>query len=234
VAAGQKDAKKLIAYSSVSHLGFIVLGLFAFSQEAVQGALIQMINHGLSTGALFLLIGMLYERRHTRMMEDYGGIARTVPVLTFFMVVTCLASVGLPGLNGFVGEFLILLGSFSSEVVGNPILIALATSGVIFAAYYLLWFLYRTFFGSIRHEENRNLADLNLREIAMLVPLVVFMVWIGVAPRAFLEPSEQAVASLLENMEEKRQAVLDASEEDAFAFTWTGYESVGRMASSDR
>jgi NADH-quinone oxidoreductase subunit M len=228
VAAGQKDAKKLIAYSSVSHLGFIVLGLFAFTQEAVQGALIQMINHGLSTGALFLLIGMLYERRHTRMMEDFGGIARTVPVLTFFMVFTCLASVGLPGLNGFVGEFLILLGAYSSDVVGNPILIAFATSGVIFAAYYLLWFLYKIFFGSIRHEENRSLADLNLREVVLLVPLVVFMVWIGIAPRPFIASSEQTVSSLLDNMEQKRQAVVEMESEAPFAFEWNAPESSSR------
>ena len=207
VAAGQKDAKKLIAYSSVSHLGFVVLGIFAFTQEAMQGAMIQMINHGLSTGALFLLVGMLYERRHTRMMEDYGGIAKSVPVLSFFMVLSVLASVGLPGLNGFVGEFMILVGSFASDVVGRPILIAVATSGVIFAAYYLLWFLYRVFFGSIRREENRSMLDLNLREIALLVPLAILMVWIGLAPKAFLDKSEVASAAILQTVELKRDAV---------------------------
>ena len=207
VAAAQKDAKKLIAYSSVSHLGFVVLGIFAFNVEALQGAMIQMVNHGISTGALFLIIGMLYERRHTRMMEDFGGIAKTVPVLSFFMVFTVLASVGLPGLNGFVGEFLILLGTFSSDVLGNPILVAVATSGVIFAAYYLLWMVYKVFFGTIDREENRTILDLNLREVALLVPMVIFMVWIGVAPAKFLETSETSTNAIIEKIEFKRLAM---------------------------
>jgi NADH-quinone oxidoreductase subunit M len=207
VAAGQKDAKKLIAYSSVSHLGFVVLGIFAFTQEAMQGAIIQMVNHGLSTGALFLLIGMLYERRHTRAMADYGGIAKSVPVLSFFMALTVLASVGLPGLNGFVGEFMILVGSFASDVVGRPVLIAIATSGVIFAAYYLLWLLYCMFFGSLETEENRKMLDLDFREVALLVPLAILMVWIGLAPKAFLDQSEVTTASILQTVEIKREAV---------------------------
>jgi len=207
VAAGQKDAKKLIAYSSVSHLGFVVLGIFAFTQEAMQGAMIQMVNHGLSTGALFLLIGMLYERRHTRMMSEYGGIAKSVPVLSFFMVLTVLASVGLPGLNGFVGEFMILIGSFASDSVGRPVLIAVATSGVIFAAYYLLWLLYRMFFGSLDKDENKSTLDLNLREVALLLPLAVFMIWIGLAPKAFLDTSEVATSAILQTVEVKRDAV---------------------------
>lgn len=199
----QSDAKKLIAYSSVSHLGFVVLGIFAFSIEAMQGAMIQMINHGISTGALFLILGMIYERRHTRLMDDYGGLAKTVPVLTFFMVFSVLASVGLPGLNGFVGEFLILIGSFKSEVIGNPILIALATSGVILAAVYLLWFLYKSFFGPVTHEENRSMQDLNWREVGLLVPLVLLMLVLGLAPNKFLEMSEQSTRSILELVEQK-------------------------------
>ncbi|MCY3487533.1 MAG: NADH-quinone oxidoreductase subunit M, partial [Bacteroidetes bacterium] len=143
VSRAQTDAKKLVAYSSVSHLGFVVLGIFALTLESIQGAMIQMINHGISTGALFLLVGMLYERRHTRLMSDYGGIAKSVPVLTFFMVLTALASAGLPGLNGFVGEFLILVGAFSSEAPGMPVLTIIATTGVILAAVYLLWMLSR-------------------------------------------------------------------------------------------
>jgi NADH-quinone oxidoreductase subunit M len=210
VAAAQKDAKKLIAYSSVSHLGFVVLGIFAFNVEALQGAMIQMVNHGLSTGALFLIIGMLYERRHTRMMEDYGGIAKSVPVLSFFMVLTVLASVGLPGLNGFVGEFLILVGAFSSDVVGSPVLVAIATSGVIFAAYYLLWMVYKVFFGTIEKEENSSMLDLNAREIALLVPMAVFMVWIGVAPSPFLQQSEEASAAILRTVEVKRMAMEES------------------------
>jgi NADH-quinone oxidoreductase subunit M len=204
VARVQPDAKKLIAYSSVSHLGFVVLGIFAFNTIAMQGAMIQMINHGISTGALFLLVGMLYERRHSRLMEDFGGIARTVPVLTFFMVVSVLASAGLPGLNGFVGEFMILVGAFQSVYVGYPILIALATTGVILAAMYLLWMLYRTFYGEVRHQENLAMKDLNAREFALLSPLLVLMVVLGFAPQPFLDRSEGAVEMLLETIESKR------------------------------
>ncbi len=212
VSRAQPDAKKLVAYSSVSHLGFVVLGLFAFNLQAMQGAMIQMINHGLSTGALFLIVGMLYERRHTRLMSDYGGIARVVPVLTFFMVLTALASAGLPGLNGFVGEFMILVGAFSSATLGRPLLIALATTGVILAAVYLLWMLYRTFFGPLTHEENGRMQDLNLREALLLAPLAVLMVVIGVMPQPFLRTSEPATAFLLEVIEQKRTAALEQAD----------------------
>jgi NADH-quinone oxidoreductase subunit M len=211
----QTDAKKLVAYSSVSHLGFVVLGIFAFTAEAMQGAVIQMVNHGISTGALFLLVGMLYERRHTREMADFGGIAKTVPILTFFMVFSVLASAGLPGLNGFVGEFLILLGSFKSDVVGSPFLIAVATSGVILAAVYLLWLLYRTFFGPIHDEKNRSMPDMNLREIALMAPLAVLMFVLGFAPNSFLERSEPTTQFLLDTIEQKRLAVLKIEAENA-------------------
>lgn len=204
----QTDAKKLVAYSSVSHLGFVVLGIFAFTIESMQGAVIQMVNHGISTGALFLLVGMLYERRHTREMADFGGIAKVVPVLTFFMIFSVLASAGLPGLNGFVGEFLILLGSFKSDIVGSPILIAFATSGVILAAVYLLWMLYRTFFGPLNGDENRSMPDMNLREIALMAPLAVLMFVLGFAPNSFLEKTEPTTLFLLETIEQKRLAVL--------------------------
>ncbi len=210
----QSDAKKLVAYSSVSHLGFVVLGIFAFTTEAMQGAVIQMVNHGISTGALFLLVGMLYERRHTREMADFGGIAKVVPILAFFMVFSVLASAGLPGLNGFVGEFLILLGSFNSDIVGRPLLIALATSGVILAAVYLLWMVYCTFFGALDKEENRAMQDMNLREIALMAPLIILMFVLGFAPNSFLQKTEPATAFLLETIEQKRLAVL-ANEEKA-------------------
>jgi NADH-quinone oxidoreductase subunit M len=209
----QPDAKKLVAYSSVSHLGFVVLGLFAFTTEALQGAMIQMVNHGISTGALFLLVGMLYERRHTRLMADYGGIARTVPVLTFFMVFTVLASAGLPGLNGFVGEFLILVGSFKSALIGRPLLVALATTGVILAAVYLLWMVYRMFFGEVENEANRTMPDLNWREVAVLTPLAVLMLVLGFAPNTFLAKSEPAAQFLLDTIEEKHAAALEAASE---------------------
>ncbi len=216
VSAVQADAKKLVAYSSVSHLGFVVLGIFAFDLVAMQGAVIQMVNHGLSTGALFLLVGMLYERRHTRLMADFGGIARSVPIFAFFFGVSVLASVGLPGLNGFVGEFLILVGAFRSTTLDSPILIAFATSGVILAAVYLLWMVYKTLFGEIRIEANRTMRDLNGREIALLVPLVLLMFWIGIAPQSFLATSEPQVRHLLSLMEQKRAAV-DALEQTPVA-----------------
>ncbi len=206
VAFAQEDAKKLIAYSSVSHLGFVVLGLFAMTTEAVQGAMFQMVNHGISTGALFLIIGMLYERRHTREMADFGGIAKSVPVLTFFMMLTVFASAGLPGLNGFVGEFLILIGSWKSSMF-NGSLVILATTGVILAAVYLLWMVYRTFFGELTSEANRTMKDLNYREIGLLIPLAVLMVWLGLGPAPFLEKSETAVQVILELSQEKALAV---------------------------
>lgn len=211
----QTDAKKLVAYSSVSHLGFVVLGIFAFTIEAMQGAVIQMVNHGISTGALFLLVGMLYERRHTREMVDFGGIAKTVPILTFFMIFSVLASAGLPGLNGFVGEFLILLGSFKSGVVGSPVLIALATTGVILAAVYLLWMVYRTFFGPLSKAENRDIPDMNVREIVLMAPLAVLMFVLGFAPNSFLEKTETASQFLLETIERKRLAAIENETEEA-------------------
>ncbi|MFN3597249.1 MAG: NuoM family protein [Rubricoccaceae bacterium] len=210
VAFAQTDAKKLVAYSSVSHLGFVVLGLFAFTTEAAQGALIQMINHGISTGALFLLIGMLYERRHTRLMADFGGIAKSVPVLSFAMLLSVFASAGLPGLNGFVGEFLILIGSFKSPVIGNPVLIATATTGVVFAAVYLLWMVYKTFFGEVTDPANAEMKDLNGREIGLLLPLVVLMVWLGMGPAPFLAQSENTIRGLLETVEVKADALRTA------------------------
>ncbi len=219
VSRAQSDAKKLVAYSSVSHLGFVVLGIFAFTVESMQGAMIQMINHGISTGALFLIVGMLYERRHTRDMADYGGLASSVPMLTFFMILSVLASAGLPGLNGFVGEFLILVGSFKSTVLDSPILIAFATTGVILAAVYLLHMVYRMFWGTIDREENASMKDLNRRELALLIPLGVLMVVMGIAPAPFLAKSEPAVNDLLEMIESKRIAAeVTAGLRDSVAY----------------
>ena len=212
VARVQEDAKSLVAYSSVSHLGFVVLGLFAFTPEALQGAVIQMVNHGLSTGALFLLLGMLYERRHTRMMEDYGGLASSVPVLSTLMVFSVLASAGLPGLNGFVGEFMILLGSFKSTVLDAPGLVVLATSGVILAAVYLLHMVYRTFFGELDDEANAEMADVNGRELLLMAPLVVLMLVLGFFPNPFLRQTEPTTEFLLETIEEKRAAIQEKAE----------------------
>ena len=193
VAWVQPDMKKLVAYSSVSHLGFCVLGIFAMNQTAIEGSILQMVNHGLSTGALFLLVGVIYERRHTRMLADYGGIAKTMPLYTTFFVIAVLSSVGLPGLNGFVGEFLILAGSFQTR----PIAAIIAASGVILAAIYLLWLIQRVFFGPITNEENKSIPEIAWNEVAALVPLVILMVWIGVYPNTFLKKMEPSVKQLI-------------------------------------
>ncbi|HMN26323.1 MAG TPA: proton-conducting transporter membrane subunit, partial [Ignavibacteriaceae bacterium] len=165
VAMVQTDVKKLVAYSSVSHLGFVVLGIFAMTQESIQGAVIQMINHGLSTGALFLLVGIIYERTHTREIADYGGIAKLVPVFSFALMFASLSSVGLPGLNGFVGEFLILLGAFQSPILNSWWFTVFAASGVIFAAIYLLWMYQRVVFGQVTNQKLVGIKDMNEREI---------------------------------------------------------------------
>ncbi|MCX7840944.1 MAG: NADH-quinone oxidoreductase subunit M [Anaerolineae bacterium] len=193
VSAVQRDVKSLVAFSSVSHLGFVMLGLFVFNAQGVSGGILQMINHGLSTGALFLLVGMLYERRHTRLIADFGGIAKVMPIYAAFFLIVMFSSVGLPGLNGFVGEFLILVGAFQANVWYA----ALAATGVVLSAIYLLWMYQRVMNGPLTHEENKSLADLSPREIALLVALVVFIVWIGVYPRTFLDPMMPSVMSLL-------------------------------------
>ena len=153
----QTDVKKLVAYSSVSHLGFIVLGIFAFTEEAMSGAVMQMVNHGIATGALFLIVGMIYDRRHTRMIADFQGLAKQIPVFTLIFMITIMASVGLPGLNGFVGEFLVLMGSFKSTVISQAFAIFAAT-GVIIAAVYLLWMFRRVMFGELDKEANQQLG----------------------------------------------------------------------------
>jgi NADH-quinone oxidoreductase subunit M len=199
VAWVQTDMKKLVAYSSVAHLGFVMLGLLAIDSIAWQGSLLQMVNHGLSTGALFLLVGMLYDRRHTKKFDEFGGLARVMPVFAFFLVFSSLASVGLPALNGFAGEFLILIGSY--RTLGWPVV--LATFGVVLAAVYLLKMIQLTIFGPITKEENRGLKDLSGRELAALIPLCIFMVWIGVAPDTFLKPSRKALDSVLSEYKQR-------------------------------
>jgi len=193
VAWVQTDMKKLVAYSSIAHLGFVMLGLVAFDIVAWQGSLLQMVNHGLSTGALFLLVGMLYDRRHTKKFEEFGGLAKVMPVFAFFLVFASLASVGLPALNGFVGEFMILTGSF--RTLGWPV--AVATFGVVLAAVYLLKMIQLTIWGPITKDENRALSDLSGREVAALLPLCILMLWIGVAPNSFLQPSRRALEEVL-------------------------------------
>ncbi|MCB1009335.1 MAG: Fe-S-binding domain-containing protein, partial [Acidobacteria bacterium] len=196
----QEDMKKLVAYSSVAHLGFVMLGLFAFDLFAWQGSLLQMVNHGLSTGALFLLVGMLYERRHTKKFEEFGGLAKVMPWFAIVLVFSTLASVGLPALNGFVGEFLILVGTFKA---GWRWFASLATFGVVLAAVYLLKMLQETIWGPVEKKENEGLPDLNARELITLAPLCILMLWIGIAPKPFLEPSRPALAALLGAYEER-------------------------------
>jgi NADH-quinone oxidoreductase subunit M len=202
VSTVQADMKKLVAYSSVSHLGFVVLGLFTLNLQGMVGAIIQMVNHGLSTGALFLIVGMLYERRHTRLIADYGGLWSVVPALSAVFLIVTFSSIGLPGLNGFVGEFLILVGAFQ---VHRPAAV-LATTGIIFAAVYLLWMYQRVIFGAVTHEENRRLPDLSLREWVILVPVLVFIVWIGVYPVAFTGKTEASVQALITQVQTKAAA----------------------------
>ena len=199
VSTVQPDLKKLVAYSSVSHLGFVMLGIFTLNQQGLVGAIIQMVNHGLSTGALFLMVGMIYERRHSRLIADFGGLWRIVPAFSALFLVVALSSLGLPGLNGFVGEFLILVGAFQR----NAWLAAVATSGIIFAAVYLLWMYQRVIFGEVTHEENRRLRDLTPREWAVLVPVVALIVWIGVYPTAFTGKTEATVEALIMQVEAK-------------------------------
>ncbi len=197
VAMVQPDIKKLVAYSSVSHLGFVMLGIWGATVISVQGALMVMISHGISTGALFLLIGMIYERRHTRLIEAYGGIARVVPIFSLVLTVVALSSIGLPGLNGFVGEFLVLLGSFGRY----PWATGLATTGVIFAAAYLLWALQRMIFNRLDNPENESLQDLNRRELAIVLPLIAGIVWLGLFPGPVLRRMEPATRRYVEAVE---------------------------------
>ncbi|HWO90285.1 MAG TPA: NADH-quinone oxidoreductase subunit M [Gemmatimonadales bacterium] len=200
VAMVQPDLKKLVAYSSVSHLGFVMLGIWALNEQSTQGAMMVMINHGISTGALFFLVGMIYERRHSRMIEDFGGIARTVPLFSAVLTIVALSSIGLPATNGFVGEFLVLVGSFRAY----PWATALATTAVIAAAAYLLWALKRMLYGNITKQENRELTDLTGREYAVMVPLLVMIVWLGLYPKPVLERMGPSVRSYLETVQERR------------------------------
>ncbi|MCP4548286.1 MAG: NADH-quinone oxidoreductase subunit M [bacterium] len=197
LALAQEDIKKLIAYSSVSHLGFVMIGMFALNLQGLTGGIMQMVGHGISTGALFLLVGMIYERRHTRLISDFGGLAKVMPLYTLFFLITTLSSIGLPGLNGFVGEFLILLGTFQVSKLAT----IFAATGVILGAIYMLRLVQQVFFGTIRHEENRNLGDLVPREIIIIVPLIILMFWIGLYPRPFIERIEPSVNHLLEQVD---------------------------------
>ncbi|PWT88575.1 MAG: Fe-S-binding domain-containing protein, partial [Blastocatellia bacterium] len=199
VAMVQPDAKRLVAYSSVSHMGFVVLGLFSFTELGMQGALYQMLNHGISTGALFLFVGFIYERRHTRLISEFGGLASSMPWFSALFVIAALSSIGLPFLNGFVGEFLILIGTWTSgtNVIAHPYIVTmLAATGVIWAAVYMLWMLQRVVFGRLDKTENAQLLDLNAREVGLILPLMLLMVFMGVYPRVFLDRSSAAVEAV--------------------------------------
>ncbi len=204
VAMVQKDVKRLVAYSSVSHLGFCMLGIAAMNVQAVEGSIYQMLNHGISTGALFLIVGVIYERRHTRLISEFGGLSKVIPAFAAFFMITTLSSIGLPGLNGFVGEFMILIGSFRSESLPYaPVFTILASTGVLLGAIYMLWMFQRVMFGPVTNEKNEHLEDLNLREYIVLVPLILMMFFMGLYPNYFLRKMDASVEALVQDYNTK-------------------------------
>ena len=206
VAMVQEDVKKLVAYSSVAHLGFVMMGVFAFNVNGITGGMLQMLNHGVSTGALFLIVGFIYERRHTRLITDFGGLSKQMPIFaTVFMIVT-LSSIGLPGTNGFVGEFLVLIGAFESELRWWTIV---AASGVILSAVYMLWMFQRVMFGELTNPKNQKLADLNAREIVIMIPLLIMIFVMGVYPTPFLDKMSPAIDRVILLSKTKKVAMVD-------------------------
>ncbi len=219
VAMVQPDIKRLVAYSSVAHMGFVILGMFSFTELGMQGALYTMLSHGVTTGALFLLVGFIYERRHTREITQFGGLANVMPIYATIFVITTMASIGLPFLNGFVGEFLIMIGMFQSHVLGvtasvnwNYIAAMLSGTGVIFAAVYLLWMVQRVFFGKVTNEKNKTLADLSWREIGLMVPLIILMVYMGVFPKPFLKRSDDVIKAIQERVMHQAGGTIEKTE----------------------
>ncbi len=221
VAMVQPDMKRLVAYSSVAHMGFVVLGMFTFTEWGMQGAVYQMLNHGVSTGALFLLVGFIYERRHTRMIAELGGLANPMPIYATIFVFTSMSSIGLPFLNGFVGEFLIMIGMWKSNILDgyyqlgwnwNYVAAMAAGIGVILAAVYLLWLVQRVFFGKITNEKNRSQPDLSWREIGLITPLLILMVVMGVYPRPFLDRSQTSVVDIQKRVMHQAGGVVAESE----------------------
>jgi NADH-quinone oxidoreductase subunit M len=205
VAMVQEDVKKLVAYSSVAHLGFVMLGIFALNQQGVAGGMLQMLNHGVSTGALFLIVGFIYERRHTRLITDFGGLSKQMPIFaTIFMIVT-FSSIGLPGTNGFVGEFLVLIGSFESSLRWYAVI---ATSGVILSAVYMLWMFQRVMFGELNNPKNQKLADLNGREIAIMVPLIALIFIMGLYPNPFIAKMTPAIDKMIQQSKVRQVAAV--------------------------
>jgi NADH-quinone oxidoreductase subunit M len=191
----QEDVKKLVAYSSVAHLGFVMIGLFSLNQMGLQGGMLQMLNHGVSTGALFLIVGFIYERRHTRLITDFGGLSKQMPIFaTIFMIVT-FSSIGLPGTNGFVGEFLVLIGAFESSLRWYTVV---ASSGVILSAVYMLWMFQRVMFGKLDNPKNQNLKDLDAREIAIMLPLIFMIFFMGLYPKPFIDKMAPALDKVIQ------------------------------------
>ncbi len=202
----QRDMKRLIAFSSVSHMGFVMLGMFALNMQGLQGSILQMINHGLSTGALFLIVGLIYDRIHSRMIADMGGLSSVMPIYATLFAITMLSSIGLPGLNGFIGEFLILVGAFNVSWLWA----LFAVAGIVLGAAYMLWMFQRTMFGAVTHESNKRLLDLNLREAMTLIPLVILFFWIGLYPAPFLKAMEPSVQKVVARLD-RAQTVVEAS-----------------------
>jgi NADH-quinone oxidoreductase subunit M len=220
VAMVQKDWKKLVAYSSVSHLGMCMIGLFALNWIGINGSVLQMINHGLSTGALFLIVGLVYERRHTRMISDFGGLSKAIPVFAALFMIITLSSIGLPGLNGFIGEFAVLLGIFQVPQDGFSFFgwsakwwTVLAATGIVLGAAYMLWLYQRTMFGKLDKPENQKLVDLDFREVMTLVPIVVCCVWIGLYPKPFFNILDRPVERLVRQVSADQRVRLDAAAE---------------------
>jgi NADH-quinone oxidoreductase subunit M len=206
VALAQRDLKKLVAYSSVAHLGFVMLGIFSLQLTSLSGAVLQMVNHGLSTGALFLLVGFIYDRRHTRLLDDFGGLWTVMPVFAAFALITFMSSAGLPGLNGFVGEFTILTGALRTSAPAAVV----ATLGIILAAWYLLWAFAKTFKGKLDNPANQHLKDLNLREVAIMVPLVLMFLLVGLFPNLFLDKINPSTDALLQQVIGATAVTMDA------------------------
>jgi len=197
VAMGQRDWKRLVAYSSVSHMGMVMLGMFALTPVGITGSIVQQLNHGISTGGLFLLVGVVYERRHTRLIAEYGGLSSVMPVYAAIFLVMTMSSIGLPTLNGFIGEFLILQGVF----VVSKTWAFFAASGIVLGAAYMLWLYQRTMFGKVTNPKNEDLPDIGLREFATFVPLLILAVWIGLYPKPFLDRLETSVDKVMSRVD---------------------------------
>jgi len=223
----QPDMKRLIAYSSVSHMGFVMLGMFAFNDQGVQGSLLQMINHGLSTGGLFLIVGLVYDRRHTRLISELGGLSKQMPIYATLFAIIMFSSMGLPGLNGFIGEFLILIGAFRVSWVWG----AFAVTGIVLGAAYMLWLYQRTMFGEITKEENKTLPDLDAREMATLLPIIAFCFWIGLYPAPFLRAMETSVANVIQIVE--KGSAGKAVQPKKVATGQLGNQAIGQLGGSE-